>query len=552
MFQKLRKPFKPKDIKQSRCQEQVSKLAPDDLIKQPLCDDIGVNAERVKQILGNASDLIVREFYIGKDNAVRLVLFHIDGLVDKNALSEFILEPLLFRTFADWHGEIKPGNAFQLIKDNLVTASDLVVTDKMDMIIDMILYGDVAVFVQGSAQVLLFDYKFWQNRGVQEPLAESLVRGPRDGFTETVRFNTALIRRRIRTPRLKFDMYEIGTYTKTLTIITYVDGLANPATVAEIKRRVQNIEIDGVLESGYIEDYIKDSYKTPFVLLDRTERPDKVCAALLDGRAAILVDNTPFALIAPAVFPEFLQSTEDYYEGTEYIRPFRWLALMMTLTLPSLYVAITTFHQEMIPPTLALSIAAGREGVPFPAVVEALIMEVVFDLLREGGLRMPQPLGSVMGIVGAVVIGQAAVTAGIVSPFIVIIVASTAIASFLIPNYSSAIAIRLLRYPMLFLAGAFGLVGIFLGLMFLLLHMASLRSFGVPYLYPLAPAVPGEWQDVFVRAPWWKMVWRPRLFRSPDPKRQPAGQQPRPEGTRLPDRKPGSQDEPPEGNERSD
>jgi len=392
------------------------------------------------------------------------------------------------------------------------------------------------------------DLKEWPNRGVQEPVAESLVRGPREGFTETLRFNTSLIRRRIRTPRLKFDMSEVGLHTKTHICVTYIDGLVNPATVAEIKRRVQDIEIDGVLESGYIEDYIKDDYRTPFVLLDRTERPDKVCAALLDGRAAIVVDNTPFALIAPAVFPEFMQSTEDYYEGTEYIRPFRWLALIMTLTLPSLYVAITTFHQEMIPSSLALSIAAQREGVPFPAVVEALIMEVIFDLLREGGLRMPQPLGSVMGIVGAVVIGQAAVAAGIVSPFIVIIVAGTAISSFLIPNYSSSFAIRLLRYPMLFLAGAFGLVGIFLGLMFLLLHLASLRSFGVPYLYPLAPAVPGEWQDVFIRAPWWKMVWRPRLFRSPDRRRQPAGQQPAP----PPPRAPGSQDQSPEGNERNE
>ncbi|MGD0622097.1 MAG: spore germination protein [Thermacetogeniaceae bacterium] len=548
MFQKLRKPFKPKDLKQRRYQERLSMLGPSDLMKQPLTDDIEVNVGRFKEIFGNASDLVVREFFMGTDNDVRLVLFHIDGMVDKNAISEYILNPLLFRTFADWHGKILPTNAFQLIRDNLATASDLTASDKMDEIIDLVLYGDVAVFVQGAAQVLLFDLKEWPNRGVQEPVAESLVRGPREGFTETLRFNTSLIRRRIRTPRLKFDMSEVGLHTKTHICVTYIDGLVNPATVAEIKRRVQDIEIDGVLESGYIEDYIKDDYRTPFVLLDRTERPDKVCAALLDGRAAIVVDNTPFALIAPAVFPEFMQSTEDYYEGTEYIRPFRWLALIMTLTLPSLYVAITTFHQEMIPSSLALSIAAQREGVPFPAVVEALIMEVIFDLLREGGLRMPQPLGSVMGIVGAVVIGQAAVAAGIVSPFIVIIVAGTAISSFLIPNYSSSFAIRLLRYPMLFLAGAFGLVGIFLGLMFLLLHLASLRSFGVPYLYPLAPAVPGEWQDVFIRAPWWKMVWRPRLFRSPDRRRQPAGQQPAP----PPPRAPGSQDQSPEGNERNE
>jgi spore germination protein KA len=547
---KFRKPLKPKDCQQRRRDELLSRLAPGpDLMEQPLTGDIEADVARFKKIFGGGvSDLVEREFFVGEHNAVRLVLFHIDGLVDKNAISEYILNPLLFRTFADWHGKILPTNAFQLIRDNLATASDLTVSEKMKEIVDLVLYGDVAVFIQGAAQVLLFDLKEWPNRGVQEPSAEAVVRGPREGFTETIRFNTSLIRRRLRTPRLRFDMYELGRHTQTHICITYVDGLVNPDTVAEIKRRVLDIDIDGILESGYIEDYIKDDFRTPFVLLDRTERPDKVCAALLDGRAAILVDNTPFALIAPAVFPEFMQSPEDYYEGADFIRPFRWLALFLTLTMPSFYVALTTFHQEMIPSNLALSIAAGRAGVPFPAVAEALMMEVVFDLLREGGLRMPHPIGSVMGIVGAVVLGQAAVAAGIVSPFIVIIVAGTAITSFLIPNYSSSLAIRFLRYPILLLAGAFGLIGIFWGLMMLLLHLASLSSFGVPYLYPIAPAVPAEWHDVFVRAPWWKMVWRPRLFRSPNPRRQPPGQHP------APPKKPSGgasrpPDQPPEGSE---
>jgi spore germination protein KA len=557
VFKRLLKPLKPKDLRQRRHEEKLARLLPpSDMIGQPLTDEIEINVGRFREIFGAASDLVMREFFLGPDNDVRLVMFWIDGLVDKNAISEFIMGPVLFRTFSDSRGKILPTNAFRLIRDNLATAADLRVKENMEEILDLVLYGNVAVFIQGADQVLVFDLKSWKDRGVTEPEAESLIRGPREGFSETLRTNTTLIRRRIRTPKLKFDMYEIGRHTRTHVCITYIDGLVNPDTVAEVKRRVQGIEIDGVLESGYIEDYIKDDYRTPFVLLDRTERPDKVCAALLDGRTAILVDNTPFALIAPAVFPEFLQSTEDYYEGTEYIRPFRWMALIMTLTLPSLYVALTTFHPEMIPSSLALRIAAGREGVPFPAVVEAFMMEVVFDLLREGGLRMPHPIGSVVGIVGALVLGQAAVAAGIVSPFIVIIVAGTAIASFLIPNYSSSLGIRLLRYPMLVLAGALGLFGIFLGFMFMLLHLASLRSFGVPYLYPLAPAVPGEWQDVFVRVPWWKMVFRPRLFRSPDRRRQPPGQHPSWSTGRAP-RSPGApragenrrQDRTPEGDD---
>jgi spore germination protein KA len=306
-----------------------------------------------------------------------------------------------------------------------------------------------------------------------------------------------------------------------------------------VARRIQAIDTDGILESGYIEDFIKDNYRTPFVLTDRTERPDKVAGALLEGRVAILVDGTPFALVVPAFFSGFLQSAEDYYEGMEFIRPFRWAALLLALTLPSLYVALTSFHQEMIPSSLALSIAAGREGVPFPASVEAFMMEATFDFLRVAGIRRPRPVGQAVGIVGAIVLGEAAVTAGVVSPFMVIVVALTAIVSFLIPNFSASLAIRILRYPLLFLAGAFGLVGVAWGLMFLLLHLTSLRSFGVPYFYPLAPAVPGDWGDVFIRVPWWAMERRPRLLRAPDPIRQAPEQRPEPPPVR-PRRGPGA------------
>ncbi len=529
MFRKLKKPLKPAALKMRRQEAQLAAVRPGpEILAEPLTSDLETNVRRFKELFGEASDLVTREFCLGTRQEIRVVLIFIDGLVDKGAVSEAVLKPFFFRSLGEDRSKILPGNAFELIRNYLVTSADIKEADRVGKVLDMVLVGHLALFVEGASKALLVDAKGWKDRGVEEPEAEAFVRGSREGFTETLRTNTALVRRRIKTPRLQSKSYSIGRFTKTDVCVMYIEGLANPATVEEVGRRIQSIDTDGILESGYIEDFIRDNYRTPFVLLDRTERPDKVAGALLEGRVAILVDSTPFALIVPVVFSEFLQSPEDYYEGPGFIRLLRWAAFLLTLSLPSLYVALTTFHQEMIPPSLALSMAAGREGVPFPAVVEAFMMEAAFDFLREAGIRMPRPIGQAVGVVGAIVLGQAAVAAGIVSPFMVIVVAFTAIASFLIPNYSASIAVRVLRYPMLFLAGAFGLVGVFWGFMILLLHLASLRSFGVPYLYPLAPAVPGEWRDVFVRTPWWTFQRRPRLFRAPDYERQASGQRPEP------------------------
>ncbi|HAF18073.1 MAG TPA: hypothetical protein DCG84_07040 [Peptococcaceae bacterium] len=525
----LRKPIKSAEIRKQRINARLEQIQPDtDFLKQSISPVLDHNVELFKKMFAETSDFVVRQFHFGSNREIRVALIFIDGLVDNTSISESIFTPFMMKTLEHGDQEIVPQNPYDLILNWLVTFNSVKEEVEIGKLLDLLLAGFAILFIDGAEKALAIEVKGWATRSVEEPKAEAFVRGPREGFTETLRTNTALIRRRIRTPKLRFDMLQIGSVTKTDVCVAYIDGLVNPATVKEVKQRLERIDTDSILESGYLEDFIRDNYRTPFALLDRTERPDKVAGCLVEGRVAILVDTTPFVLIVPAVFSEFLQSPEDYYEAHDYIRPFRWVALVLTLTLPSFYVALTTFHQEMIPASLALSMAVGRAGVPFPAVVEALLMEVTFDLLREAGTRMPRSVGQAVGVVGALVLGQAAVAAGIVSPFMVIIVALTAIASFLIPNYSSSIAIRFLRYPILLLAGSFGLVGIFLGLMFLLLHLASLRSFGVPYLYPIAPSVPGEWKDVFYRAPWWAMDRRPLLFRSPNRKRQAPGQRPEP------------------------
>ncbi|MGB4043235.1 MAG: spore germination protein [Thermacetogeniaceae bacterium] len=525
----LKKPKKSAEIRKQRINARLEQIQPDtELLKQPISPVLDHNVELFKKMFAETSDFVVRQFHFGSNREIRVALIFIDGLVDRTSISESIFTPFMMKTLENGEQEIVPQNPYDLILNWLVTFYSVKEEVEIGKLLDLLLAGFAILFIDGAAKALAIEVKGWAMRSVEEPKAESFVRGPREGFTETLRVNTALIRRRIRTPKLRFDMLQIGSVTKTDVCVAYIDGLVNPATVKEVKQRLERIDTDSILESGYLEDFIRDNYRTPFALLDRTERPDKVAGCLVEGRVAIMVDNTPFVLIVPAVFSGFLQSPEDYYEAHDYIRPLRWVALFLTLTLPSFYVALTTFHQEMIPGSLALSMAVGRAGVPFPAVVEALLMEITFDLLREAGTRMPRSVGQAVGVVGALVLGQAAVAAGIVSPFMVIIVALTAIASFLIPNYSASIAIRYLRYPILLLAGSFGLLGVFWGLMLLLLHLASLRSFGVPYLYPISPAVPGEWQDVFYRAPWWAMDRRPRLFRSPNIIRQAPGQRPEP------------------------
>lgn len=525
---------RPKNkITEERNQQQIdAKLASlegnSELLNKSFDASLENNVTLMKNLFGNSSDLVVREFDFGVQREIHVALIFIDGLIDKNSISEAILKPLLYHSLNK--SPVQSKNSYQLIRDWLVTYASIQEASSIGKVIDYVMQGCAALFIDGTSQIIILEVKGWTTRGVEEPKSEAFVRGPREGFNETLRTNTALIRRRIRTPLLHFDMLKVGRLTKTDICVAYIQGITNPGLIKEVKQRLEGIDTDGILESGYIEDFIKDNPWTPFSLLDRTERPDKVAASLLEGKVAIIIDNTPFALIVPAIFSEFLQAPEDYYESFDFIRSFRWLGLLVATFLPSIYVALSTYHQEMIPISLIFSMAAGREGVPFPAVIEALIMEISFDFLREAGTRMPRSVGQAVGIVGALVIGQAAVAAGIVSPIMVIIVSGAAVASFMIPNYSASIAIRFIRYPFLLLAGLLGLPGIFWGILMLLFHLASLRSFGVPYLYPIAPSVPGEWRDVFIKAPRWMMNFRPMLLRTGQPQRQAPGQMPGPPG----------------------
>ena len=321
-------------------------------------------------------------------------------------------------------------------------------------------------------------------------------------------------------------------------VITYIEGIAPDSVLDEVRQRVKRIQIDGVLESAFIEEFIEDQPFSPFPQIQNTERPDAVCASLLEGKVAILVDNTPFVLIVPMTFWTGLQAAEDYYERSIYTTFVRWIRLILiniSLFLPSLYVAITTFHPKLIPTNLLISIAAAREGIPFPAVIEALMMEFLFEGLREAGVRLPKPVGSAVSIVGALVIGQAAVQAGIISAPLVIVVATTGIASFAFPRYNLGTAYRMLRFPMLLLAGMLGLYGVAISTLAILIHLTNIRSFGIPYLSPVAPQTPRDLKDVFLRTPRWNMTHRPIMVSGEEKVRFPGGQKPdeKREGNRM-------------------
>jgi len=483
----------------------------EELKQMKVSSSLNNNLDLLKAILGQNTDVIFRRFKLGMEEQTEAAVIYVDGLTDMNLLNNAIMKPLILESGQAGFNPVR-GNLLEFVNNSVITGANVKNARVMEDAVTGILYGEVLLLINGQDNALRISINAWKSRDVTEPKSEVVVRGPREGFTETLRTNTTLIRRRLRSPNLIFEDFHIGRVTYTGVTIAYIRGIVSPDMVAEVKRRLQRIDIGGVLESGYLEEFIEDDPYSPFPQVVHTERPDRVVATLLEGRVAILTDGTPFALIVPAEFITFMQTPEDYYERyilSTAIRCLRYIAFGMSLLLPSLYIAITTFHQEMIPTRLLITLAAAREGVPFPALVEALMMEFTFEALREAGIRLPRAVGQAVSIVGALVIGQAAVQAGIVSSLMVIVVAITGIASFMNPSFNIALTMRLLRFPLMLLAATLGLFGVMVGILAMLIHLAGLRSFGVPYLASLAPLHTGDLKDVAVRAPWWAMDSRP-------------------------------------------
>ncbi|WP_181350073.1 spore germination protein [Thalassobacillus sp. CUG 92003] len=478
----------------------------DDSAPHALFSRVEKNIAYIETALGNSTDLVIRHIQLNKTKCA--VLF-IDGLVDKHTVQNFLMEALMLEMPKR---RVSVTTLYNTIKDASLPIGELEEVKQFKDLFSRLLSGETLLLLDEETSALAASTKGWRDRGVQETNSESVIRGPKEAFTETLRTNTALVRRKIKDPKLRIDGKVIGRVTQTEIAVIYVDGLADESVVEEVHSRLDAIDIDGVLESGYLEEYIEDAHFSPFPTVYYSERPDAIAGGLLEGKVAIITDGTPNVLLVPALFVNFLQSSEDYYQrydiGT-FIRLLRLLSFCVALFMPSLYIAFTTFHQEMIPPSLLISLAAQREGVPFPAFVEALLMEFTFEILREAGVRLPKAVGSAVSIVGALVLGESAVQAGLVSPAMVIVVALTAISSFVFPSYNMAIPIRMLRFLFMILAATFGLYGIILGLIALIIHMCSLKSFGSPYMSPFAPLTTKDQKDVLVRFPHWGLFSRP-------------------------------------------
>ncbi|MFP3122771.1 spore germination protein [Ectobacillus funiculus] len=486
--------------------------------------DLKQNIQAIKEVFGGSNDVIIRNIEIGENRRVEIAVLYVEGLVDTESMHNFIMEALMLDIKGtELEAQFDLNDILETIKDSILTVTDITDITDFNQVFDNILSGSVIILVNGFAQGFAVGLQEFEVRSIGEPTTEGSVRGPKEGFTETLRTNTAMIRRKIKHPHLWIESKKIGRMTKTAVATMYIHGIVNEDVLKELRARLDKIDTDSILESGYIEEFIQDKTYTPFPTVHHTERPDVVAAALLEGKIAVVVDGTPFVLIVPALFSQFYQTAEDYYQHADFAtftRFLRILSLFIALLAPSLYIAVTTYHQEMLPTALLYSLAEQREGVPFPAFIEALLMEITLEILREAGIRLPKSVGSAVSIVGALVIGQAAVEAGLSSAAMVIVVSITAISSFAFPSFHMAIPIRMLRFVFILLSASLGLFGITVGIIALVLHLCRLQSFGVPYMSPFAPLLLSDQKDALIRMPHSRLVSRPQATVHKNQKRQ--------------------------------
>jgi spore germination protein KA len=492
--------------------------------ERPVSTSLAENEEIIKTLynLPANKDIVLRHLAVATTPYRQAMLAYMEGLVNSQTISLAILQPLMLLAGGERRIDCE-AMAKAVMEQLLPTNHARLVTGFRDIQAG-INSGDTVIFLDGDAEAILVETKGWEHRSVSRPLTEQSIRGAQVAFTENLRVNTGLVRTMLRATDLVTELIPVGERSRVSCAIMYLSSVANPQLVAEIKRRVEGIDTDYINDSGYLEQFIEDRYILPLPQALSTERPDRVAAHLVEGRVALIVEGSPFALVAPANFFTFFHSGEDFSlqpSAANFLRVLRLFGTLLSVVLPALYVSLIYFHQEAIPTELALATAGAREEVPFPAWFEIMVMEISFELIREAGVRIPGVLGSTIGIVGAIILGQAAVAARIVSPITVILVAITGLASSIIPEYRMAFFARLSRFALMLMAVVMGLVGLAGGLLTLVVALCAMKSFGVPYMVPIAPrTIPGL--DVVTRGPVWRRDRRPDPLSPLDPGRQAA------------------------------
>ncbi len=481
-----------------------------DLTNIRLSGNLKDDVDLFRQALKNDDTVIFREFENRFTPSLRGYIIYTEVLVNNLIIDQNVVKPLITARFED---VVPLPTLADTVFQKIVHGDEVKTKDILDELIKNILIGDTVVLLEGSRKAIAVNSKKYNTRSVSIPETENSVNGPKESFNELIVSNVGLIRRKIKNPNLKFKMLEIGKMSKTRICISYIDGLADQSILDELMSRLNSFEIDSALDISYLAEIIRDAPLSPFKTIGSTERPDVVAAKLLEGRIAVLCDGTPFALTLPFLFLENFQAAEDYYTHyffSTFVRILRYLAFFITVSLPAMYVALICYHKEMIPKNLLISIVNSRNSVPFPAVVEMVILLVLFDLIREAGVRLPKPIGGTISTVGAIVLGQSIVTAKIVSAEMIIIVAICGITSFLTPKLEQEIIV--LRILFLILSATLGIYGFSLAALISMVHMASLRSFGIEYMGYLTALKPQQTKDVYVRSPWWTMRKRPEMI----------------------------------------
>jgi Bacillus/Clostridium GerA spore germination protein. len=475
-----------------------------------LTKSLANNIALFKSIFEDDETLIIREIRNKLLKEAQCCIIYFDGMVNTEIVNENIIQPILH---TDLSKNIDTGNLLVELKGKVIVSNNVTLETDINKITSAVIYGDTLFLLEGYDNALIISSKGWQSRSITEPESSKVIRGPREGFTESIMTNLSLVRRKIKSTDIKFKFKEIGKLTHTKTCICYIEGLALTGVLRELEKRLNDIDIDGIIDSGYIQELIKDAPYSPFETVGSSERPDVVAAKLLEGRIALFVDGSPFVLTVPYLIVENFQSNEDYYSN--YIlstmnRAIRGFTAVTSITIPAIFLSLVTFHQEMLPTPLLLSIAASRQDIPFPTSLSLFAMLFIFDILRETGIRMPASIGQAVNVIGAIVLGQAAVEAKLVSAPVVIITALTGITTLINMNFLSATII----FRTILLAGAtfLGIYGFFICFIILYLHLMSIRSFGIPYMMGVTKARNYDGQDAWIRAPWWTMTLRPKII----------------------------------------
>lgn len=461
-----------------------------------------------RELFKNDANLVYRHFENQFNEDLKFCALFINGMVNNELINENIIQPIVNNNRLP-----KKENLIEVLKNQVITGNDLTKSKDLDRLIEAVLNGDTVLLLDGVSEALIISSKGWPTRLITEPENEKSSLGPREGFTESLLINLTMVRRKLKTHDLKFKFKNLGARSHTDVCICYIEGLASAAILAELEKRLDEIDLDGILDANYIIELINDAPLSPFRTVGTTERPDVVAGKLLEGRIGIILDGTPIAITLPYLFIEYFQTNDDYYNNflvSSMTRIIRIVSFLLTISGPAVFLALTTFHQEIIPTPLLLSISLSRQMVPFPTVIEALILGLVFESIREAGVRATSNIGSTLSIVGALILGQAAVNANFFSAPILIIVGFTVVTGLMFPKLSGAAII--LRLVLLFLSALLGIYGYIFGMTGLLIHLFQIRAFGVPYMTSLNSLNFQDIKDTVIRAPWWYMESRPKFI----------------------------------------